>query len=231
MDWKAGEREFLIYVTLNGPSDQKTVADSYRLAAPTINLAKDGLVQRGYVALRGSEAKGRGAPRKIYGLTPAGLIAAFHEGDLWGNAGPLMRRWESVAPVFIKCYKTIWEWGFGEDAKRYCEASLVENKIAIEFLGREGEQLKSHTPFSLYDFRDYMGPDPPDPWRALLRVIDMGFYAEMHRLYGGDDRDRYLGMVKADKEFLEGWLRWFEWERERFMELEEHRWILLNERP
>jgi len=229
MGWKAGEREFLIYVTLNGPSDQKTVADSYHLAAPTINLAKDSLVQRGYIALRGKEAEGRGAPRKVYGLTPAGLIAAFHEGDLWGNAGPLTRRWEAVAPVFIKSYKTIWEWGFGEDAKRYCETSLVENKIAIEALGREGEQLESYMPYSFVNLSDLLEQDKPDPWEALLRVIDMGFYAEMHRLYGGDDRDRYLGMVRTDKALLEGWLRWFEWERERFMELEEHRRILANE--
>ena len=230
MDWKAGEREFLMYLTLNGPSDQKTAADSYHLAAPTINLAKDSLVQRGYVALRGREAKGRGAPRKIYWLTPAGLIAAFHEGYLWGNAGPLMRRWESVAPVFIKSYKTIWEWGFGEDAKRYCETSLVENKIAIEALGREGEQLESHMPYSLVSYIDLLEQDKPDPWGALLRVIDMGFYAEMHRLYGGDNRDRYLGMVKGDQGLLEGWLRWFEWEENRFRELGENRRILLNDR-
>ncbi|MBW1736724.1 MAG: hypothetical protein JRJ69_03990, partial [Deltaproteobacteria bacterium] len=134
-----------------------------------------------------------------------------------------------VAPIFIKRYETLWEWGFGEDAKRCCEASLVENKIAIEFLGKEGEQLKSHTPFSLYDFSDFMGQDTPDPWRALLRVIDMGFYTEMYRRYDGDELDRYLTTVKSDRELLEGWLRWYRWEEKRFKELQEHRRILLND--
>lgn len=230
MGWKAGEREFLIYLTLNGPSDQKTVADTYSLAAPTINLAKDSLVERGYIALRGREIRGRGAPRKIYGLTPAGLIAAVHEGDLWGNIWWLMEHWGNMAPVFIRRYETLWEGGFGGDAKRYCEVSLVENKIAIEALGKEGELVKGRMPGDLVGAdRDTIGHDQPDPWMALLRVIDRGFYTEMHRLHGGPDRDRYLRMVNGDQGILEGWLRWFEWEENRFRELEEHRRILLND--
>jgi len=230
MGWKAGEREFLIYLTLNGPSDQKTVADTYSLAAPTINLAKDSLVERGYIALRGREIRGRGAPRKIYGLTPAGLIAAVHEGDLWGNIWWLMEHWGDMAPVFIRRYETLWEWGFGGDAKRYCEVSLVENKIVIEALGKEGELVKGRMPGDLVGAdRDTIGHDQPDPWMALLRVIDRGFYMEMHRLHGGPDRDRYLRMVNGDQGLLEGWLRWFEWEENRFRELEEHRRILLND--
>ncbi len=230
MGWKAGEREFLIYLTLNGPSDQKTVADTYSLAAPTINLAKDSLVERGYIALRGREIRGRGAPKKIYGLTPAGLIAAVHEGDLWGNIRWLMEHWGDMAPVFIRRYETLWEWGFGGDAKRYCEVSLVENKIVIEALGKEGELVKGRMPGDLVGAdRDTIGHDQPDPWMALLRVIDRGFYTEMHRLHGGPDRDRYLRMVKGDQVLLEGWLRWFEWEENRFRELEEHRRILLND--
>jgi hypothetical protein len=65
---------------------------------------------------------------------------------------------------------------------------------------------------------------------ALLRVIDRGFYTEMHGLHGGTDRDRYLGMVKGDQGLLEGWLRWFEWEEDRFRELGEKHRILLNDR-
>ena len=230
MNWKAGEREFLIYLTLNGPADQKTVAETYRFATPTINLAKDSLVERGYITLRGREIRGRGAPRKIYGLTPAGLIAAVHEGELWDNVWYVMEHWGDVAPVFIRRYEALREWGFGGDAKRCCETSLVKNKIAIEALGKEGEQLKGRMPGSLVEAeRDAKENDQSDPWLGLLRVIDRGFYTEMHRLHGGPDRDRYLRMVKGDQVLLEGWLRWFEWEENRFRELEEHRRILLND--
>lgn len=228
MDWKAGEREFLTYVTLNGPSDQKTVADAYRLAAPTVNLAKDSLIERGYIELRGREAGERGAPRKIYGLTPAGLLAAVHEGDLWGNAPRLMDHWGDVAPVFIRSYETLWRRGFGGDAKRYCEASLVENRITIEALAGEGAQLRDRTPEDAAE-KGAEENSRPDPWKALLRAVDRGFYAEMHRLHGGPDRDRYLGMVRDDGDVLEGWLRWFRWEEKRFSELKEHRSILLDD--
>ncbi len=232
MDWKAGEREFLMYLALNGPSDQKTVADTYHLTAPTINIAKNSLVERGYIILRGREIQGRGAPRKIYGLTPAGLIAAVHEGDLWGNVWWLMENWGDVAPVFIRRYETLWKADFGGDAKRYCEASLVENKITIETLGKEGELAKGRILGSLVEAEgDPEGHGQPDSWMDLLRVIDRGFYAEMHRLHGGADRDCYLMTVKGDKELLEGWLRWFEWEKNRFKELKEHRRILLNDQP
>lgn len=230
MNWKAGEREVLIYLTLNGPADQKTVAETYRFATPTINLAKDSLVERGYITLRGREIRGRGAPRKIYGLTPAGLIAAVHEGELWGNVWWVMEHWGDMAPVFIRRYETLREWGFGGDAKRYCEASLVKNKIAIEALGRESEQPKGRMPEDIVETERYAKEnDQSDPWLGLLRVIDRGFYTEMHRLHGGPDRDRYLRMVKGDQVLLEGWLRWFEWEENRFRELEEHRRILLND--
>ena len=232
MGWKAGERDFLIYVTLNGPSDQKTVADTYRFATPTINLAKDGLVERGYITLRGREIRGRGAPRKIYGLTPAGLIAAVHEGDLWGNLRWLMEHWGDMAPVFIRRYEALREWGFGGDAKRYCETSLVKNKIAIEAIGREGERLKGRILEDLVETERYAKEnDQSDPWLGLLRVIDREFYTEMHRVHDGPDRDRYLSMVKSDQALLEGWLRWFKWEENRFRKLEEHCRILLNDQP
>ena len=228
MVWKAGEREFLIYVALNGPSDQRTVADVYSLAAPTVNLAKDSLVERGYIALRGRETGKRGAPRKIYGLTPAGLLAAVHEGDLWGNAPRLMDHWGDVAPVFIRSYEALWRRDFGGDAKRYCEASLVENMITIESLAKEGTHLRDRTPENAADIGAAEN-GLSDPWTNLLRAVDRGFYAEMHRLHGGPDRDRYLGTVRDDGDLLEGWLRWFRWEEKRFSELEEHRRTLLND--
>ena len=178
MGWKAGEREFLIYLTLNGPSDQKTVADTYRFATPTINLAKDGLVERGYITLRGREIRGRGAPRKIYGLTPAGLIAAVHEGDLWGNLRWLMEHWGDMAPVFIRRYETLWEWGFGGDAKRYCEVSLVENKIAIEALGKEGElvELRVVPPVQTeVDDRELQPSADQEAPDVQVRVLNLAF--------------------------------------------------------
>lgn len=233
MDWKAGEREFLIYLALNGPADQKTVAETYGFVTPTLNLAKDGLVERGYITLRSREIRGRGAPRKIYGLTPAGLVAAVHEGELWGNIWYVMEHWWDVAPVFIRRYETLKTWGFDGDAKRYCETSLVKNKITIEALGKEGEHVmgRMRDRDLVEADRETNGHDQPDPWMRLLRVIDRGFYTEMHRVHGGPDRDRYLRMVKGDEALLEGWLRWFRWEEKRFRELEEHRRILLNEQP
>ena len=60
MAWKAGEREFLIFLTLNGQTNQKRVSEAQRIAAPTINLAKDGLIERGYIILRGRKAGGGG---------------------------------------------------------------------------------------------------------------------------------------------------------------------------
>jgi hypothetical protein len=232
MSWKAGERESLIYLTLNGPSDQKTIADTYHLTAPTINLAKDSLVERGYIALKGREIRGRGAPRKIYGLTPAGLIAAVHEGDLWDSVQWLMKLWGDVAPIFIRRYGTLWEAGFGGDAKNYCEVALSENKITIETLGKEEELAKGSLPRNLVEAeRDPEGHGQPDPWMDLLSVIDRGFYAEMHRLHEGADLYHYLKTVNDDKELFEGWLRWFEWEKNCFKELKEHRRILLNDQP
>ena len=233
MDWKAGEREFLIHLALNGPADQKRIAEAHGIVTPTINLAKDGLIERGYILLKGREIRGRGAPRKIYALTPAGLIAAMLEGELWSNVSWVMEHWGDIAPVFIRRYETLDECGFDRDVRDFCEAALVKNKIMIEILGKGAHQLTCYMPSK--DFvrftteKDIEGYGLMDPWDGLLLMIDRGFYTEMYRSHWESTRMRYLRMVKSDRALREGWLRWFEGEEERFRRLEERRQIILTD--
>jgi len=233
MDWKAGEREFLIHLALNGPADQKRIAEAHGIVTPTINLAKDSLIERGYILLKGKEIRGRGAPRKIYALTPAGIVAAVLEGELLSNVGWVMELWGDIAPVFIRRYETLEEWGFDRDVMDFCESTLVKNKMLIEALGIGAHQLTCYMPskdvIMFTTERDIEGYDLIDPWKGLLWIIDRGFYTEMYRSHGESARMRYLQMVKGDQVLREGWLRWFEGEQERFRKLNKHLKIVLND--
>lgn len=233
MNWNAGEREFSIYLSLNGPTYQSKVAESYGIAGPTVNLAKDSLVERGLIRLLGTVTLGRGAPRKVYGLTPAGLIAAMLEGDLWGSIHHITRYWDDIAPVFIRCYREIRGWGLGGDVEDYCRDALARHRDTIELIGRGDPNLRCYAPGAdvvVYTTEGFpVDLEPIDPWDGFLRILERGFYSEMYRTQWGEDRTRYLRMVKSIQELREGWLAWYRGEEERLGRLREHRGIILDE--
>jgi hypothetical protein len=232
-DWKAGENEFLIHLALKGPSDQRKVAESQRIVPATINLAKNRLIGRGYIIMAGTAKTGRGAPRKIYTLTPAGVIAAVLVGELWDQIGEVLRYWDYIAPVFIKRYEILKEWDFDRDAREISRSTLVENKPLIETLGRAADKLRFYMAgkdvVKFTTKKRVEGYRLMDPWRGLLWMFDRGFYTEMYRAHWEPRPMRYLGMLKSDQALRKGWLRWFEGEEERFSKLKEQRKIVLSE--
>ena len=229
----AGEEEFLVHLALKGPSDQRKIAEAHSIVAATINLAKNSLESRGYITMAGTAQTGRGAPRKIYTLTPAGVIAAVLAGELWDRLDEVLRYWDHVAPVFIRRYETLREWGFDGDAREISRSALVENKPLIETLGRAADRLRFYmagrdvVKFTMKERVE--GRRLMDPWRGLLWMLDRGFYTEMYRAHWEPEPMRYLGMLKSDRALREGWLRWFEGEEERFSKLKEQRKIVLGE--
>jgi len=152
------------------------------------------------------------------------------EGDLWSNVDWILSHWESIAPVFLRSYETLREWGFDRDVKDFCKATLVKNMITIELLGKAAHQLACYIPSKdvviFTSEKEIEGYGLMDPWEGLLEMIERGFYAEMYRSSWESDRMRYLQMVKGDEALREGWLRWFEGEEERFRRLKEHRQII-----
>jgi|GEM_PF-2300862 len=234
VDWKAGERELLRYLALNGPADQRKVSKAYGIAPPTLNLAKENLMEKGYIRLKGKEKAGRGAPRKIYALTPAGLVAAVLEGDLWDRVDDALRYWTDIAPIFIKRYEALSEWHYERELQDLCRSALVKNKIMIELLGKSADQLtcymSSKGMVSFTTEKETHGYRRMDPWMGLIEILNWNFYTEVTKSFGVSESGRSINMVKSDRGLREGWLRWFEGEEERFNRLREHRRILLNNR-
>jgi hypothetical protein len=133
--------------------------------------------------------------------TPAGLIASMLEGELWSNVGWILKLWRNIAPVFIRSYENLEEWGFSLDVRDFCESTLVINKILIEALGKGANQLACYMPSKdvvMFTTKDVEGYELIDPWEGLLWIIDRGFYKEMYRRHGESDRMRYLRIVKGD---------------------------------
>jgi DNA-binding PadR family transcriptional regulator len=232
-DWNAGEREFLIHLALNGPSDQTKVAEASRIVPATINLAKSRLIVRGYIEMAGTAQIGRGAPKKIYALTPAGVVAAVLEGELWDRLDEVLRYWDRVAPLPIKRYESLKEWGFERDVWEISRNVLVKYRPLIETLGRAADRLRYYMAgkdvVKFTAEKRVEGYRLMDPWRGLLWILDRDFYTEMYKMHWEARPMQYLEMVKGDPALREGWLRWFEGEEERFRKLKEQRKIILGD--
>lgn len=153
------------------------------------------------------------------------------EGDLWANSDWIIHHWGEVAPVFVKSYDVLWKWGFDEDAKEFSPSALVKNKEIIS-LGRAGDDIvcymlgKSVVKFTAEEFVE--SGRLMDPWEGVLLIFDWGFYREAYNEHLDTDLKRFIEMVKSDQALREGWLRWFDGEKERLKKLEELRKLILS---
>jgi len=232
-DWKAGERSLLTHLALNGPADQGKVSKAYDFPPPTINVAKDSLIERGYIRMVGTIRIGRGAPKKVYALTPAGLIAAVLDGNLWNQIDAVLRHWMDIAPIFIKRYETLSEWNFNTELQDFCKSTLVKFKILIEVLGKAADQYTCYTTGKgevvfttekgTHEYRTI------DPWMGLIKMLDRSFFNEITKSFIVSETARSINMVKSDPALTEGWLKWFEMEEERLKMLKKARRYLLND--
>ena len=176
---------------------------------------------------------GRGAPKKVYALTPAGLIAAVLDGNLWDQIDAVLRYWMDISPIFIKRYETLSEWNFNPELQDLCNSALVKYKILIELLGKSEDQLtcyvsgKGEVSFTTekgdQEYRTI------DPWMGLIKELDRYFYNEITKGFIISETARLINMVKSDPALIEGWLKWFEMEEERLRMLKKARRYLLDD--
>jgi hypothetical protein len=141
------------------------------------------------------------------------------EGDLWANSDWIIPHWGEVTPVFVKSYDVLWKWGFDEDAKEFSPSALVKNKEIIEMLGRAGDEIVCYMlRKSVVKFTAEKGVETGrlmDPWEGVLLIFDWGFYKVAYNKHLDSNLKRFIEMVKSDQALREGWLRWFDGEKER----------------
>lgn len=233
MDWKPMERRILIHLALKGPRAQREIVREMGLPASTINTAKDSLLKRGYIQLMGVRRGRRGAPRKIYGLTPPGLIAAIIVGDLWKRMDEALAHWPEIAPTFLRRYQTLKRWDFDFDVRDISEELLYMNKKIIDNLASRVGKLK---PYSrgvdvIYSREPVNGYDEVEYWSPIRDRMNYQFY-KLITLWSikAGLVENLIEMLREDYVLREGWLKWFKWEEERYMRLKEYERRILEDR-
>jgi len=220
--WKAGEGEFLIRLATHGPDHQSSLAEALSIPPPTLNIAKDSLLGRGYIRLAGTVPMGPGAPRKVYGLTPAGVISAVFAGGLWGDER-VLERWGRDAPVFIERFRSFDARGLGFLVKDTSVKVLEGKRNLIEMIAEEIGELVCFMPSEdVILFANRHGDEghpTMDPWVGLRILLDWGYFDEMYYLMGAE-KDGYLEVLRGDEVLRDGWVRWFGAKRARLSILE-----------
>ena len=231
-DWKTGERELLAYLNLNGPSHQRRIAESQDIVPATLHLAKNRLLDWGLIRMVGTIKVGRGAPRKVYGLTPAGLLVGMLEGDLWNNVELVLSHWDEIAPVFVKRYVVLWENDFGGLVKEVARSLLIENREDIELIGYSVETvptfMEGKSSVRVTFEKKLHGGCRIEPWEGVKTLFDWGFYRACHDGLRGARLTRFLELVRDDGGLLKGWSEWYDAMEERFNALKEYSQIVMN---
>jgi DNA-binding PadR family transcriptional regulator len=226
--WRAGEKEFLIHLALNGPSDQGTISKATELSPSTINVAKDGLREKGYIELAERRPRGRGAPRKIFALTPLGLLAALVAGGLWDRLDDALRHWGEISPVFLKRFKVLREWGFEDYVKDFSRRFLVEER-ALGVLGRYREFLKAYRVEDgfVYSTDEMEGAEEAWFWAGAISRMNHQFYEHILKIgVESVKMEDFIELLKIDEDLRKGWFDWFKLKEKQFKKIKEYERIL-----
>ena len=229
-DWKTGEMEFLLHLALKGPSDQRSISKATGLPPSTINAAKDALTEKGYIELIERKTMGRGAPRKIFALTPIGLLAAVTFGKLWDKLDEVLSHWREISPIFLRRFKALKDWGFEDYVKDFCDRFLAEEK-ALSFIARYKKYLKAYKikDVFIYSTDEMEGAEEVWFWTGHISRMNYKFYEHILKIgVESPKMEDFIELLKRDEELKEGWLNWFKIKEKTYKKLKEFQKSLIT---